>query len=153
MWGCLSRVRAPAGCHDMAGNVWEWVNDWYQEDYYREPCFPAQSQRAPTQGEFRVLRGGSWIHEKGSCRCARRYFRKPDHADNYIGFRCAGDGPMIFYMKLRPLVCDNWSFDFRCARQLCHVGYTEMPQQSPPAADRSSPLDPKGDQPFCPAGC
>ena len=88
--GSFEQGRSPCGCYDMAGNVWEWVNDWYREDYYRDPS-SLKGPKGPDTGEFRVLRGGSWIHEKGSCRCARRYFRRPDHADNYIGFRCAGD--------------------------------------------------------------
>lgn len=87
--GMFEEGNSPFGCYDMAGNVWEWVADWHKEDYYRHA--PAMNPKGPDEGEFRVLRGGSWIHDAGSSRCARRYSRPPEYADNYIGFRCAKD--------------------------------------------------------------
>ncbi|WP_084517725.1 formylglycine-generating enzyme family protein [Desulfatiglans anilini] len=85
--GGYEEGKSPFGCYDMAGNVWEWVGDWYQEDYYR--IAPSVNPKGPSEGAMRVLRGGSWIHDSASSRCARRYSRRPEYADNYIGFRCA----------------------------------------------------------------
>jgi formylglycine-generating enzyme required for sulfatase activity len=88
--GRFEKGKSVFGCYDMAGNVWEWAQDWYREDYYQQSS-GLTNPKGPDEGEYRVLRGGSWIHEKGSCRCAKRYFRRPHYADNYIGFRCAKD--------------------------------------------------------------
>jgi len=88
--GRFEKGKSFFGCYDMAGNVWEWAKDWYREDYYRESS-GLTNPKGPDEGEHRILRGGSWIHEQGSCRCAKRFSKMPDYADNYIGFRCAKD--------------------------------------------------------------
>ena len=51
---------SPAGVWDLAGNVWEWVADWYDEGYYAGS--PAQNPQGPNAGAYRVLRGGSWFY-------------------------------------------------------------------------------------------
>ena len=60
------------GCYDMAGNVWEWTDSWYDKKEI-----------------FKISRGGSWSIQAFLCRCAFRARNRPDHRDNNAGFRCA----------------------------------------------------------------
>ena len=77
------------GLHDMAGNVWEWVDDWYMRTYYSAGT--KKYPKGPAKGEFKVLRGGSWINFPDSLRSAFRRWSKPDLRFNDTGFRCAKD--------------------------------------------------------------
>lgn len=78
---------SPYGALDMAGNVWEWVQDWYNETYYRSS--PTSNPLGPESSDYRVQRGGSWVIDEHYIRSAARYWAYPISAYNYVGFRCA----------------------------------------------------------------
>lgn len=78
---------SPYGAYDMAGNVWEWCNDWYDNKYYAGA--PSSNPKGPSTGTYRVLRGGSWGLNDGSCRSALRNRFLPDSRINLGGFRPA----------------------------------------------------------------
>jgi formylglycine-generating enzyme required for sulfatase activity len=83
---------SPYGALDMAGNVGEWVADWYDPGYYSQS--PGRNPTGPDSGIYKVLRGGSWNEALAGVRCAYRLGgRGPDHWNRDVGFRCAKDSP------------------------------------------------------------
>ncbi len=82
---------SPYGAMDMAGNVWEWVNDWYDSGYYS--ISPYSNPSGPSSGEYKVLRGGSWVTGWYYVRAANRVNCNPSLRLNYGGCRCAGVAP------------------------------------------------------------
>jgi formylglycine-generating enzyme required for sulfatase activity len=74
------------GLHDMSGNVYEWVNDWYSSSYYASS--PSSNPTGPGTGTHRVLRGGDWDVDSGVCRVSYRDASTPD-SRFIIGFRVA----------------------------------------------------------------
>jgi formylglycine-generating enzyme required for sulfatase activity len=81
--------RSPYGIHHMAGNVWEWVNDWYGDIYYE--VSPYANPTGPDSGISKVLRGGNWYYKAYYMRTTYRFNDKPDSFKNWQGFRCAND--------------------------------------------------------------
>jgi formylglycine-generating enzyme required for sulfatase activity len=81
---------AASGLQDLAGNVSEWVNDWYHERYYH--LGPARNPPGPAAGKLRVYRGGSWQDDAKGIRSAARDHNGPTYRYPDLGFRCARSG-------------------------------------------------------------
>jgi formylglycine-generating enzyme required for sulfatase activity len=77
----------PWGLYDIIGNAKEWCEDWYGP--YLSAS--AKNPKGASLGEYRVLRGGSWVHSPGDCRSANRDWSDPKDIINPYGFRLAGD--------------------------------------------------------------
>jgi formylglycine-generating enzyme required for sulfatase activity len=82
--------KSPWGLYHMAGNLWEWVADWYDKSYYIKS--PQDNPKGPSSGQYRVLRGGSWNNDPEDVRSAYRS-RYARYRPDTIGFRCAQDIP------------------------------------------------------------
>ena len=79
--------RSPYGIHHMAGNVAEWVQDWFGFDYYA--YVPKRNPPGPPSGRYKSVRGGSWKSKTIMLRTATRGGSPPDQRSATIGFRCA----------------------------------------------------------------
>ncbi|MDH5348109.1 MAG: SUMF1/EgtB/PvdO family nonheme iron enzyme [Nitrospira sp.] len=93
--GQLKDGQSPYGIHDLAGNAWEWVSDWYDPEYYTSS--PSRNPKGPDNGKYKVLRGGSWDLAAENLRSSRRDFNissttdydSPAYRNFNSGFRCA----------------------------------------------------------------
>lgn len=79
------------GIFDLAGNVYEWCQDWYDYTYYEISVQEPENPKGPLQGVYRVLRGGCWKSLKEDLRCSRRHRNNPGAVNSTYGFRCAAD--------------------------------------------------------------
>ncbi len=85
--GMYEEGKSPYGIYDMAGNVWEWVSDWYDDGYYKTG--PSKNPTGPPMGESKVIRGGSWGSGPKDLRSTDRDTHVPSARGLGTGFRCA----------------------------------------------------------------
>ncbi|MHC9063884.1 formylglycine-generating enzyme family protein, partial [Nitrospira sp. CMX1] len=84
---------SPYGVYQMAGNVSEWVSDWFDPEYYRQG--QDRNPSGPSNGELKVFRGGSWNEDPEVARSAGRNAGPPDRESYLTGFRCASSGSEV----------------------------------------------------------
>ena len=83
--GIFPKDKSPYVCFDMAGNVWEWCSDWYNDNYYAD-C-SGRKPKGPSSGADRVIRGGFWLSNARNCRSANRDHDDPRSRGSGLGFR------------------------------------------------------------------
>ncbi len=89
--GSYLQGASPYGALDMAGNLREWVADWFDENYYR--VAPNENPAGPAEGRRRVARGSAWNDVEWTVRSTDRFAYQPTVASNEVGFRCAAGAP------------------------------------------------------------
>lgn len=99
--------KSPFGLYDMAGNVFEWVFDWYDANYYAQS--PADNPTGPASGQYRGIRGSSFESDDAQALSAIRRFDEPTDSRRDTGFRCAVTNPQPFapYCQLTAQVPAN----------------------------------------------
>jgi formylglycine-generating enzyme required for sulfatase activity len=87
--GSYENGKSPFGAYDMSGNVWEWVEDWFQENYYVTLGNNAVNPQGPSSGQEKVLRGGSFYYGDYVSRSSNRGWSGPKDLGSGFGFRCS----------------------------------------------------------------
>ena len=90
--GSYEKGKSPYGVYDMAGNVWEWVADWYDATYYARS--PRRNPQGPVTGTRRVIRSSGWQVETPQVRIFTRIASQPLDRNHSTGFRCAATLPV-----------------------------------------------------------
>ncbi|MDH5428380.1 MAG: formylglycine-generating enzyme family protein [Nitrospirota bacterium] len=85
--GIYEKGKSPYGIYDVAGNVWEWVSDWYEVDYYQKS--PPRNPQGPETGTYKAVRSSGWQGETPQMRVFTRIKSLPNDRNNSTGFRCA----------------------------------------------------------------
>jgi formylglycine-generating enzyme required for sulfatase activity len=93
--GSRPSCKSPVGALDLAGNVWEWTADWYQN-------YEGSSAKFDYTGSERVVKGGAYFYSIDLLRCQNRYHLQPDDATDHGGFRCAVTPAADFAAKTEP---------------------------------------------------
>ena len=83
----LPQGATPEGVSHMVGNVAEWVQDWWNPGYYA--LAPSADPPGPQEGDFKVVRGGSWSQPVVELKATARVYHNPNRGGSHIGFRCA----------------------------------------------------------------
>jgi formylglycine-generating enzyme len=91
--GDREKGTSPYGAHDLAGNLYEWVSDWYDDTFYTTQ--PTINPHGPPEGTVKVQRGGSYINSPYRLRATFRTKGDPTEHDPHVGFRCAQDAPPL----------------------------------------------------------
>ena len=91
--GNRNQGQSPYGVHDLAGNLYEWVTDWYDDAFYA--TMPTSNPRGPAEGTTKVQRGGSYTNTPYRLRASFRSKSDPTEHDPHVGFRCAHAAPPL----------------------------------------------------------
>ena len=138
-WAAIHSGASIYGVYDMAGNVAEWVSDWYSERYYQEQAARGTSLNpaGPLAGQQKVLRGGSWNGVPFFSRAMHRQSEYPGEYQRWVGFRCAEDPLDVAAIGSSNLNPATLGVDVPAAQpQTADAGGAQPTQPPPPDANR-----------------